>query len=158
MPQFIVNYKSGEKDNARPWGGWEIVSVGHLDAAALAYCNKIITVKPGAQLSIQKHEFRQEDWKIESGEAIAYLGDSPEHLKPCGLKPDDCIHIPLGAWHRIRNPGKTPLVFSERQSGIYLDEKDILRHPTPTDPRTTDEAAMQRIRAEVARLGLIWPQ
>ena len=67
------------------------------------------------------------------------------------------IHIPLGAWHRIKNISHDLLIFNERQVGIYLDERDILRHPTATDPRTTDEAAMIHIRSEVKRLGLVWP-
>ncbi len=135
---------------------WETTGVGHLDNG-LAYCDKIITVNPGCELSIQKHEFRQEDWRITEGGAIVFLGDSPDQLQAYPLKTGDKIHIPLGKWHRIRNDGAKPMRFKERQTGIYLDEKDILRYPTEKDPRTTDEAAMQRIRAAVTELGLAWP-
>ncbi|MEJ0061811.1 MAG: phosphomannose isomerase type II C-terminal cupin domain [Alphaproteobacteria bacterium] len=159
MPRYVVNYRPGEKDYDRPWGGWETTGVGHLaeDEGGFAYCDKILTVNPGCQLSIQKHEFRQEDWTITRGEAVVCLGDSPDALKEYDLRAGERIHIPRGAWHRIRNNGATAMSFAERQSGIYLDEKDNIRHPTPKDPRMTDEAAMRHIRAEVIRLGLEWP-
>lgn len=36
------------------------------------------------------------------------------------LKAGDYIHIPLGAKHRIRNPGDAVLVFVEVQTGSYF--------------------------------------
>jgi mannose-6-phosphate isomerase len=37
------------------------------------------------------------------------------------------IDIPLGAAHRIENPGEELLVFVEVQRGSYLGEDDIVR-------------------------------
>ena len=37
------------------------------------------------------------------------------------------IHIPLGAIHRMANPGKTPMTLIEVQVGDYLGEDDIVR-------------------------------
>jgi len=156
--KFIVNYKIGDKDK-RPWGMWETTAVGHLDtqASGLAYCDKVITVNLGCKLSIQKHEFRQEYWVVMDGTATVYLGDTPDQLQEHHLKPGESIHVSLGVWHSIANAGDMPMVFSERQSGIYLDEEDILRYPTTSDPRMTNEESMRRIRAEVQRHGLEWP-
>ena len=33
----------------------------------------------------------------------------------------------MGAKHRMRNPGKMPLVFVEVQTGTYFGEDDIVR-------------------------------
>jgi mannose-1-phosphate guanylyltransferase len=36
-------------------------------------------------------------------------------------------YIPLGARHRLTNPGKIPVEMIEVQSGTYLGEDDIVR-------------------------------
>ena len=38
------------------------------------------------------------------------------------------VFIPLGAVHRMENPGKVPMVLIEVQTGIYLGEDDIVRY------------------------------
>jgi len=35
--------------------------------------------------------------------------------------------VPRGAWHRIENPGRRPVVIIEVQLGSYLGEDDIVR-------------------------------
>ena len=37
------------------------------------------------------------------------------------------IYVPVGAVHRLRNPGKIPLELIEVQTGSYLGEDDIVR-------------------------------
>ena len=39
-----------------------------------------------------------------------------------------CVYIPLGARHRMENPGKLPVVLIEVQTGGYLGEDDIIRY------------------------------
>ena len=43
------------------------------------------------------------------------------------LEKNQSTYIPLGSKHRLSNPGKTPLVIIEIQSGSYLGEDDIVR-------------------------------
>ena len=43
------------------------------------------------------------------------------------LAENQSTYIPLGAKHRLRNPGKVPLEIIEVQSGSYLGEDDIVR-------------------------------
>ena len=43
------------------------------------------------------------------------------------LSENESTYIPLGATHRIENPGKVPLHVIEVQSGSYLGEDDIVR-------------------------------
>jgi mannose-6-phosphate isomerase-like protein (cupin superfamily) len=38
------------------------------------------------------------------------------------------IYVPLGALHRLENPGRVPMVLIEVQTGAYLDEDDIIRY------------------------------
>jgi mannose-6-phosphate isomerase-like protein (cupin superfamily) len=38
------------------------------------------------------------------------------------------VYIPLGAIHRMENPGKVNMVLIEVQTGIYLGEDDIVRY------------------------------
>ena len=38
------------------------------------------------------------------------------------------VYIPLGAIHRMENPGKVPLTLIEVQTGSYLGEDDIIRY------------------------------
>ena len=38
------------------------------------------------------------------------------------------IYVPLGAVHRMENPGKVPMVLIEVQTGAYLGEDDIVRY------------------------------
>ena len=43
------------------------------------------------------------------------------------LEENQSTYIPLGAKHRLENPGKVPLHLIEVQSGSYLGEDDIVR-------------------------------
>ena len=38
------------------------------------------------------------------------------------------IYVPLGAKHRLENPGKIPIILIEVQTGAYLGEDDIVRY------------------------------
>jgi mannose-6-phosphate isomerase-like protein (cupin superfamily) len=101
----------------RPWGGFEILSDQKEFKA------KRITIDPGAQLSYQSHQKRNEHWVIISGQAEFVLNE-----KTSMLKPGDSVHIPAGAKHRLRNPGSVPLIFVEVQTGSYFGEDDIVRY------------------------------
>jgi mannose-6-phosphate isomerase-like protein (cupin superfamily) len=43
------------------------------------------------------------------------------------LRPRGAVDVPRGAWHRIENPGRVPVVLIEVQHGPYLGEDDIIR-------------------------------
>jgi mannose-6-phosphate isomerase-like protein (cupin superfamily) len=44
------------------------------------------------------------------------------------LGENQSTYIPLGAVHRLENPGKVELRLIEVQSGAYLGEDDIVRY------------------------------
>lgn len=101
----------------RPWGRFEILS-DEKDFKA-----KKITIDPGAQLSYQSHSHRSEHWVMIAGSAEVVLDE-----KVIPLARGQFVHIPEGSKHRIRNPGKTPLIFVEVQTGTYFGEDDIVRY------------------------------
>ena len=100
----------------RPWGSYDSVDNGHR------YQVKRITVKPGANLSLQMHHHRAEHWVVVSGTAKVRLGD-----KDVLLSENQSIYIPIGEVHSLENPGKVNLELIEVQSGSYLGEDDIVR-------------------------------
>lgn len=100
----------------RPWGNYEGIDIGRR------YQVKRITVYPGQQLSLQKHFHRAEHWVIVSG--TAKITNGQEEIL---LTEDQSTYIPLGALHRLENPGKVNLELIEVQTGSYLGEDDIVR-------------------------------
>lgn len=99
-----------------PWGFYESLNAGHR------YQVKRITVNPGAKLSLQKHYHRAEHWVVVNGTARV-TRDDEEFL----IRENESVYLPLGAVHRLENPGKVPLNLVEVQSGAYLGEDDIVR-------------------------------
>ena len=102
--------------NYRPWGFYESLTHGNR------FHVKRIMVKPQQKLSLQKHFHRAEHWVVVAGTALVTRGT--EQLL---IRENESIYLPLGALHRLENPGKIPLVLIEVQSGPYLGEDDIVR-------------------------------
>ena len=100
----------------RPWGSYDSVDNGGRHQV------KRITVKPGAQLSLQMHHHRAEHWIVVSGTAQVTCDD-----KVFLLTENQSTYIPIASVHRLANPGKIPLEIIEVQSGSYLGEDDIER-------------------------------
>ncbi|WP_375737460.1 mannose-1-phosphate guanylyltransferase/mannose-6-phosphate isomerase [Pseudomonas boanensis] len=100
----------------RPWGSYDSVDMGGR------FQVKHITVKPGAQLSLQMHHHRAEHWIVVSGTAQVTCDD-----KTFLLTENQSTYIPIASVHRLANPGKIPLEIIEVQSGSYLGEDDIER-------------------------------
>ena len=73
---------------------------------------KRIVVKTGAALSLQSHMHRSEHWIVVSGTAKVTVDDSVRLVTE-----NESVYIPLGAKHRMENPGKVPIVLIEVQTG-----------------------------------------
>ena len=101
----------------RPWGAYD--SIDNEDRFQV----KHITVNPGASLSLQMHHHRAEHWIVVRGTARVTRNDEVFLLTE-----NQSTYIPLGARHRLENPGKIPLELIEVQSGSYLGEDDIVRY------------------------------
>lgn len=100
----------------RPWGTYEQLARGER------FQVKRIVVQPGEQLSLQLHYYRAEHWIVVDGTAEVQIGEKKEILTE-----NQSTYIPVGTIHRLKNPGKLPLILIEVQSGSYLGEDDIVR-------------------------------
>ena len=114
--------KSGRSESSwhrevfRPWGSYDSIDNGDR------FQVKRLSVKPGGVLSLQMHHHRAEHWIVVQGTARITCND-----KTFLLSENESTYIPIGATHRIENPGKVPLHVVEVQSGSYLGEDDIVR-------------------------------
>jgi mannose-1-phosphate guanylyltransferase/mannose-6-phosphate isomerase len=100
----------------RPWGSYETIGLGSR------FQVKRIVVKPGQKLSLQMHHHRAEHWIVVCGTARVTCGE-----RQFLLTENESTYIPLGAQHRLENPGAIALELIEVQSGSYLGEDDIVR-------------------------------
>jgi mannose-1-phosphate guanylyltransferase/mannose-6-phosphate isomerase len=100
----------------RPWGSYQSVDNGDRHQV------KRIIVKPGNRLSLQKHHHRSEHWIVVRGAALVTIDDRVKTVHE-----NESIYIPIGAVHRLENPGKIQLELIEVQTGSYLGEDDIIR-------------------------------
>ena len=100
----------------RPWGSYQSVDNGDRHQV------KRIIVKPGGRLSLQKHHHRSEHWIVVRGTAQVTVNELVKTVHE-----NELIYIPIGAVHRLENPGKIQLELIEVQTGSYLGEDDIIR-------------------------------
>ena len=100
----------------RPWGWYEVLAAGGR------FKVKRIVVHPGASLSLQSHHHRSEHWIVVEGTARVTINDDVRLISE-----NQSVYIPLGAKHRLENPGKMNMVLIEVQTGSYLGEDDIAR-------------------------------
>ena len=101
----------------RPWGWFETLILSDR------FQVKRIHVHPGATLSLQSHNHRSEHWIVVAGTAKVTVNDEVKLVTE-----NESIYVPLGAKHRMENPGKVPMVLIEVQTGAYLGEDDIIRY------------------------------
>jgi mannose-1-phosphate guanylyltransferase/mannose-6-phosphate isomerase len=120
----VAQLKDGQRSQAvlhrevhRPWGSYDSVDFGSRHQV------KRIKVKPGAQLSLQSHQHRAEHWIVVKGVARVTRNNDVFELFE-----NQSTYIPIGAKHRLENPGTEMLELVEVQSGDYLGEDDIVRY------------------------------
>jgi mannose-1-phosphate guanylyltransferase/mannose-6-phosphate isomerase len=124
VKDVVAQLKTGQRSQAalhrevhRPWGSYDSVDVGD------AFQVKRIKVKPGARLSLQSHTRRAEHWIVVRGTARVTRDNDVFELHA-----NQSTYIPIGAKHRLENPGTQMLELVEVQSGDYLGEDDIVRY------------------------------
>ena len=98
----------------KPWGEFREFSSGESVTV------KIIKIKKGESLSLQKHQKRSEFWKILKGNPEIIIGEKTLHGKE-----DDEFEIKIGTKHRI-SAYIDDVEFLEISHGEF-DEDDIER-------------------------------
>lgn len=123
VKKVVEQLKAAERPEAtaqirtyRPWGWFQNIDEGPR------FKVKRICVKPGAQLSLQKHWHRSEHWVVVTGIAIVTRGSEEFQLRE-----NESTFLPAGTIHRLSNPGQVDLHMIEVQSGEYVGEDDIVR-------------------------------
>ena len=106
----------GYRKVERPWGRYELVDSGPHSQV------RLLTLNPGAALSSHLHRHRAEHWVVLKGVAKVTRGD-----EEFPLTENQSTNVPIDTWHRLENPGSSPLELVEVQSGSYLGEDDIVR-------------------------------
>jgi len=102
-------------EDRRPWGRFRVYP--HAEAGSL----KIITVKPGGQISLQYHRRRAEFWVVLDPGLEITVGDRVRRLKK-----GEEVFIPEGTPHRLRCAGKRPARVMEIWIGRSRED-DIVR-------------------------------
>ncbi len=100
----------------RPWGSYTSLIENQK------WLVKSIEVNPKSKLSLQMHHHRAEHWIVVKGTAKVEIDN-----KSFVLTENQSTFIPVGAKHRLSNPGKILLTIIEIQSGDYIGEDDIVR-------------------------------
>ena len=101
----------------RPWGWFETIAAGNR------FQVKRMVVHPGAALSLQSHHHRAEHWVVVQGTARVTVDNTVQLVSE-----NQSVYVPLGARHRLENPGKVNMILIEVQTGTYLGEDDIIRY------------------------------
>jgi mannose-6-phosphate isomerase len=107
--------RAGIVVDGRPWGDFQQL-----------VCNeevtvKIITVRPGHRLSLQRHDHRGELWQVLDVPIDITLGD-----REWTADPGETVWVHPGAVHRMGNAGRLPGRVLEVAFGRF-DEDDIER-------------------------------
>lgn len=100
----------------RPWGSCTLLEEGRF------YKIRRLSVMPGKKVSYQMHYHRSEHWIVVSGTATVVI-DGKESI----VCSNESVFVKSGCRHSIANNGKIILQVIEVQSGLYLEEDDIVR-------------------------------
>jgi mannose-1-phosphate guanylyltransferase len=101
------------------WGSYKVIE--KINAADQQQSvTKFVNIQSGCNISLHRHQNRQEIWTILSGS-----GEVIVNSKLHSIKAGDVIRIPIGCNHSIK--ATTALRFIEVQIGAEISENDILR-------------------------------
>lgn len=110
LDNSVVDYEIYQ----RPWGFYKTTFLNDY------FQSKVISVKPGQQLSLQSHNHREEHWIVAHGKGVVQM------IK---IESGSSLFIPKGAKHRLTNTdNKDNLIITEVQIGDYLGEDEIVRY------------------------------
>ncbi len=168
----MVSYLSGGGSSiSSPWGENKSIDAGVADANTLEwylsryqisfsqminfdvpadrvtpveFCIKDLIVNPGQQLSLQRHQGREEFWVVKDG-ILTVIVDGQR----LDVTKGQAIFIPRGSTHCMNNRTATPIQVEELQLGICREEdnirlldatRDMQGNPAPrvTYPITTE--------------------
>jgi mannose-1-phosphate guanylyltransferase len=117
----------------RPWGKYSTLHVGDR------YMVRRLEIKPGCRTSLQRHHKREEHWTVVAGQALVQIEKSRKHFYP-----GQGVEIPMGAFHRLENPGADLLVIVETQMAAAPVETGAREAVPRSELPELDEADVER--------------
>jgi mannose-1-phosphate guanylyltransferase/mannose-6-phosphate isomerase len=131
--EMAKRLRKGERSEAsihrrafRPWGSYTVLEKNSHHQV------KRLSLKPGAELSLQRHQHRAEHWVVVKGVATVVRGDSRMELGE-----NESTFIPAGMVHQLANLTDEDIEIIEVQTGSYLEEDDIERLDDPYQRKGT---------------------
>lgn len=116
-----VDYFDYNTTSYRDWGTHELLRKGE------GYKVKKVTVAPGMEFPLHKHEYRSEQWTVVSGTPTITLGKDQEHLETRDYQMGDCIAVPIGTLHKVRNNTLKDVEIVEVAVGHHIVNSDVIR-------------------------------
>lgn len=115
-------------------------------AEPLEFCVKDLMVKSGNQLSLQKHQGREEFWVVKKG-VLTVVADGQR----LDVNEGQAIFIPKGSVHCMNNRTAEPIEVEELQVGICREEDNVRLVDSsvprrPTYPITTENEFKSAIK------------
>lgn len=92
-------------------------------AEAARFRVRSLHLAPGQITSLESHLHRSEHWVVVEGTAEITTG-----IRSRLVGEGEAVHIPIGQWHRLENPGRLPVTLIAVETGCYLGEDDVVRH------------------------------
>lgn len=107
----------------KPWGTYDVV---YRSATVRV---KVLTIKPGARLSDQRHSHRAEHWFVAEGAGQLELEYPDGRMETIILEKGTRVQFGPGVWHRLSVPAEATrnLQIVEVWEGTELSEDDIER-------------------------------
>lgn len=116
-----VDYFDYNTVSFRDWGTHELLRRGE------GYKVKKVTVAPGMEFPMHKHEYRSEQWTVVSGTPTITLGRDMNHLETKDYQMGDCIAVPIGTLHKVRNNTLQDVEIVEVAVGHHIVNSDVIR-------------------------------
>lgn len=119
LKKHAGNVKLRPMFERRRWGGYKVVAFDNYDDGRKSL-TKVLKLDDGANISYQKHEFRDEIWTCVNGEGFIVLDGEKRRFQA-----GDVVKIRAGQKHAIKAVRNLQII--EVQIGSILTEDDIQR-------------------------------
>jgi mannose-6-phosphate isomerase len=134
-----------EINATKPWGGYLRFTRDSLGSFLYAYWldmavklpggevsvdPKVLLVAPGASLSLQWHQRRDEFWRVLDGPVRVVWGQSWDHLQVQEYQAGQGIFIPRRQWHRLiglQGWARVAEIWQHADPQHPSEEQDVLR-------------------------------
>lgn len=116
-----VDYFDYNTMSFRSWGWHELLKKSD------GYKVKKVTVVPGMEFPLHRHEYRSEQWTIVRGTPTITLGMEDGSLVTKDYEMGDCIYVPIGMAHKVRNNTLEDVEIVEVAVGHRVVDSDVIR-------------------------------